>query len=625
MWDEQELMAERFEKDLSESQINTYASGIKDSLDVLVSMAAEDLARPQLATSSTAGPPLNPRTVPNEALAWTLLRKGIVLDTIARFQWVGKDPRNAQDVRELRRKLSNLELNPPLDLDETQREHLRQQLKKEIEAIESFIRFKNMMHPLNTDVVEGAVQVGDLYRFDGEGELDRMTEFTRRLPPGTALVEFLRARVFDFHAISASLSWKPAHYYAFVLSADHGRFASMFDLGDAAIIDAAIRDLRRNIIEFSRAYDQGRAGVAYENRMDSTFRDSSTNLYELIFAPLRKSLDQAGLIYVSPDGELNRIAFEALAPAKPDSKSEQKSGYLVDDYRFTYLSSGREIARDPISVGHGTIVFADPNYDLGAAKRYELIAGLRSSHASNLTRGNLLTFANDTIAYHPWSQLPATAAEARLLMRELQGTRYGPVLTHLGDEALEELFLAVQSPRILHVASHGFFLPDVQSSSRDTAHTQTSPVIEDPLMRSGIILAGANTLGKDHGVAAQNSGTGWVTAEEIMSMDLYGTELVVLSGCDTGLGDVQTGEGVLGLRRAFFYAGARSLLVSLYKVPDEQTIQLMSRFYESLKSGRGKLDSFHDAQIAVMNLRLRKNGVAHPFYWASFVLLGNPN
>src|SRR2546422_153123 len=108
-------------------------------------------------------------------------------------------------------------------------------------------------------------------------------------------------------------------------------------------------------------------------------------------------------------------------------------------------------------------------------------------------------------------------------------------------------------------------------------------------------------------------------------MDLKGTELVVLSACETGLGDLRTGEGVSGLRSAFRYAGARSLVMSLFKVPDEATRELMGRFYRKLKEGRGKLEALREAELEVIRERRERTGSAHAFYWASFVLVGDAN
>jgi len=294
---------------------------------------------------------------------------------------------------------------------------------------------------------------------------------------------------------------------------------------------------------------------------------------------------------------------------------------LIEEYRFAYLSSGRDLAPPSAPQGHGTVVFADPDFDLGSEARHRLVNSLRGSEPPARAEGSLAAFAKDIVGYQPWSPLHASAHEADLVARELGGTRYGPVAAYVGQQALEERLLLTESPRVLHIATHGFFLAGQQPAAT-AGSARKSAGVDDPLLRSGILLAGANTLGRE---PRANVATGWVTAADIMSMDLHGTELVVLSGCDTGLGDIQTGEGVFGLRRAFLYAGARSLLVSLYKVPDEDTVQLMTRFYESLKAGVGILDSFHDAQLAVMVSRRRKAGVAHPFYWASFVLVGDPN
>ena len=153
------------------------------------------------------------------------------------------------------------------------------------------------------------------------------------------------------------------------------------------------------------------------------------------------------------------------------------------------------------------------------------------------------------------------------------------------------------------------------------------------MLRSGLVLAGANALGERAGPAnapgeqADAEPTvddGWVTAEEIALMDLRGTELVVLSACETGLGRVKIGEGVYGLRRAFLYAGARTLVTSLFEVPDEQTRELMGRFYGALKAGRGKLEALHGAQLELLRQRRAAGGARHPFFWASFVLVGDP-
>ena len=188
------------------------------------------------------------------------------------------------------------------------------------------------------------------------------------------------------------------------------------------------------------------------------------------------------------------------------------------------------------------------------------------------------------------------------------------------------------APRVLHLATHGFFLDreisppeaaeEIDGAGAGSARKRLTR-LENPLLRSGIVLAGANTVGdKD---APSNVEDGWVTAEEIALLNLHGTELVVLSACQTGLGDIKTGEGVQGLRRAFLHAGARTLVTSLFEVPDAETRELMQRFYANISVGQGKLGALHGAQIGMIEARRQERGAAHPFYWASFVLVGNPD
>ena len=138
-------------------------------------------------------------------------------------------------------------------------------------------------------------------------------------------------------------------------------------------------------------------------------------------------------------------------------------------------------------------------------------------------------------------------------------------------------------------------------------------------MLSGIVLAGANREAKS------GEEDGILSALEVSEMDLSKVELAVLSACQTGLGDVKTGEGVFGLRRAFLFAGARTLVTSLFEVPDKDTRDLMLRFYSGLKSGQGKLAALHAAQRQLLQLRRQAGGAAHPFFWASFVMVGGPD
>src|SRR5205823_1142275 len=201
--------------------------------------------------------------------------------------------------------------------------------------------------------------------------------------------------------------------------------------------------------------------------------------------------------------------------------------YLLETYRCAYLSSGRDLLRPEAARAKGTVVFAGPDYKLGAAERLaraeKLLAKKEALAMRSASAGELRSVG--------WKALPGAAED---------GAGAGWARS-----------------RLKH--------------------------LDNPLLRSGIVLAGANTIGDKETAARVEDG--WVTAEEIALLNLRGTELVVLSACQTGLGDVKSGEGVFGLRRAFLYAGAETLVTSLFEVPDSETRALMTRFYTGLRAG----------------------------------------
>ena len=176
-----------------------------------------------------------------------------------------------------------------------------------------------------------------------------------------------------------------------------------------------------------------------------------------------------------------------------------------------------------------------------------------------------------------------------------------------GRRATKAALQRAEAPRMLHIASHGFFL-------REAAGAQAQPATANPanpLLRSGLALAGAN-LTNDSG----NDGILW--ALEASRLNLWGTKLVTLSACDTGIGEVRNGEGVYGLRRAFVLAGAETIVMSLWPVSDYLTSQMMTAYYTGLRAGLGRGDALRHAKLAM----LKREGRRHPYYWASFIQNG---
>jgi CHAT domain-containing protein len=193
--------------------------------------------------------------------------------------------------------------------------------------------------------------------------------------------------------------------------------------------------------------------------------------------------------------------------------------------------------------------------------------------------------------------LPGTEAEGRAVADALG------VKPFLGQRASETLLRELQGPAVLHVATHGFFLPDQSDPA--------SPASENPLLRSGLAFAGANGAppGADDGI---------LTAFEMAGLDLWGTRLVVLSACETAVGEASVGEGVYGMRRALVIAGAESQLASLWKVDDLATQQLMTDYYKRLRAGEGRSAALRNVQLSM----LAGGSHAHPFFWASFIPIG---
>ena len=440
------------------------------------------------------------------------------------------------------------------------------------------------------------------------------------LSEGMALVEFVRFQVFDARAVPAlgERQMKAARYIAFVVPGAAPDEVRMIDFGEAEPIDRMIADFRAGIIAEAETNDGRDMAKGREEARATTEVDVGLALRAALFDKLAPALGGCTRLLIAPDGDLTRLPFEVL-PADDGRR-------LIDDYRISYLSCGRDVLRfAAIASGQPSapMVLADPDFDVQAevkpAPDFELADPRVGRRARALTRS--------PVAYQ-FHRLLGTRAEG-----ERVATQLG-VSPSLGALALEgRLKAECRSPRILHLATHGFFLPDEAfdpgqqsrgfgfdsgeffSAQRGPARLW-GPLMENPMLRSGLALAGANTWLRA-GSLPEEAEDGLLTAEDVTGLDLLATELVVLSACETGLGQVRVGEGVFGLRRAFVLAGAKTLIMSLWKVPDEQTRGLMESFYDRLQAGEGRADALRQAQLAL------KAKYPDPFYWGAFICQGD--
>ncbi|MEP7340065.1 MAG: CHAT domain-containing protein, partial [Acidobacteriota bacterium] len=285
---------------------------------------------------------------------------------------------------------------------------------------------------------------------------------------------------------------------------------------------------------------------------------------------------------------------------------------LVNRYSFTYLTSGRDLLRMQVKQegGKDVVVLADPNFgeksEMMVAAKRDIKAVQGAAQSTNQPAGPNFTLAE---AFFP--PLPGTAGEALALKSLLPDAH---ILTKA--QANETSLKKISRPGILHIATHGFFLKDANEPASNKGRdlqkvTSDSGRIENPYLRSGLALAGANLhkSGDDDGI---------LTALEAAGLDLWGTKLVVLSACNTGVGDVRNGDGVYGLRRALVLAGSETQVMSLWKVSDQGTRELMIGYYKRLLHGEGRGEALRQVQLRMLKQPNRR----HPYYWASFIQSG---
>jgi CHAT domain-containing protein len=338
-------------------------------------------------------------------------------------------------------------------------------------------------------------------------------------------------------------------------------------------------------------------------------------LYDLIWKPIAAALPLGTTVYCSPSGLLHRLNLGAIPT--PDGKT------LAENYRLTTLGSTRQLVVPSISAANSSAtaqLYGGIQYDVtptlaaNVPTKPEDLAALR---------GPGFTQNDSTLRGENWNYLRWTEVEISAAANILKSKSIVPALRK-GSEATEESFKALgttaPSPRILHLATHGFFFPDPKeskSSGEQGIGEKTFKVSANPMIRSGLILAGGNQAWKTGKPLRPGLEDGILTAYEISQMNLANTELVVLSACETGLGDLVGNEGVYGLQRAFKIAGAKYLIMSLWQVPDFQTQVFMTAFYKHWLEGKMAVPEAFRATQA--ELRAKYSGEA--FKWAGFVLV----
>ena len=520
-------------------------------------------------------------------LAAAVLRyKGVVLDSIVEDRLLAEASQGSENqklVEQLnldKSQLGQLLLQPPKKVS-TETNQRIEALEGEVEKIESQLA----QHVAGLGQARHALGV-------------RLEQVQRTIPNDGALVEYLRY----WHYLEKNQGEE--RYGAIVLFSEGAPL--WIPLGKANEIEHLVR-----------RYGTLVRGSPQEDELSENLQA----LYELLWAPIGQTLpSQTKRIIISPDGELNFISFATLL-----TKDKR---FLAETYSVQYVSSGRDLLRElKPSPAKEVVLFANPDFNLTSTLMLAKAEDGSSDGTAKSIRGSEQRDVED------WSfeSLTGTQKESDELIKKFAGWGWTPS-DFTAKEATKEALLKIHSPYILHLATHGFF------AKEDPTATQTEPVLlndrqsvtkskffKNPMHRSGLALAGAQSTieawKREEVPPVENDGI--LTAEDVSTLDLQGTWLVTLSACDTGSGEARAGEGVMGLRRGFIQAGAQNLLMTLWPISDEVTVQIMSDFYEAAHDSGNAPEALAEVQRNwLLKLRTEKGlaqavNLAGPFIMSS--------
>ncbi|HLF82886.1 MAG TPA: CHAT domain-containing tetratricopeptide repeat protein [Blastocatellia bacterium] len=569
--------------DISERNIalNIATGSERQKLAYLTTLAGETNDTISLHAQSKVDDPAARRL----ALVTVLRRKGRALDAVTDSVAALRRRLNAQDsalidqLTNARSRLATLVLKGPGKIARAQHQAEIKRAEEQIEKLESEISIRSAEYRAQSQAVTiEAVQAA--------------------VPSDAVLVEFVSYRPFNPKFTKQADKFGEARYVAYLLG-NKGE-PVWVDLGEAKPINNAIDLLRKALRD--------------PNRKDVKRR--ARTVEERVFRPVRRLLGDNRRVLLSPDGALNLIPFAALV--------DERNSYLVKRYSFTYLTSGRDLLRlrEKAPSKQAMVIVGNPDY--GPMDGVDTKPGLKRSRPQVVAKKQEAATTSKETAQSTeaidfsrvmFPPLPGTQQEGEALKAMMPGATVWS-----RKQATEAALKQVAAPAILHIATHGFFLEDLALGSASdergihiSGSQLTSPAtrVDNPLLRSGLALAGANLhkSGDDDGI---------LTALEVAGLDLWGTKLVVLSACETGVGEVRNGDGVYGLRRALVLAGSESQLLSLWKVDDEATRDLMIDYYTRLKGGKGRGEALRQVQLEMLASSDRQ----HPYYWASFIQSG---
>lgn len=411
----------------------------------------------------------------------------------------------------------------------------------------------------------------------------------QRLTQQEAMIEFIRFRLYNN-------GWTDSVIYAALILLPGRKNVTFVPLFEEKQL--------KTLLRFSN--NSGEAAINYLYPAANNETETSKTLYKLIWQPLQPFLAGMHTVYYSPCGLLYKLSFAAMHAGNKKM--------LVDDYTLQQLLCTRNLLTASNDKRYVTTASLWGSIDYNATA-INTVSSTDSFAAYEISPAFNESSSNKTYAML-WQSLPGTKTEIENIFQLFSAKNITCTLA-TANQASEEAFKKMDghAPEVIHIATHGFFLrPTVagNTTGTDTYAANSFSVQKNPMFRSGLLMAGANAAWSGNSTLI-NAEDGVLTAYEIAQLNLSNTQLVTLSACETALGDIEGNEGVFGLQRAFKIAGAKQILMSLWKVPDAQTDELMLLFYTSLLDGNNANTALRNAQLTL------KKKFPQPYYWAGFV------
>jgi CHAT domain-containing protein len=428
----------------------------------------------------------------------------------------------------------------------------------------------------------------------------------QKIKEGEAAIEVIRFRLYNE-------KWTDSILYAAIVALPTESTPHFVPLFEEKQLEALLKPT----LSPANVFDQISAvQKLYSIPNKGTSKVSPSSLYQLLWKNLEPYLEGIHTLYYAPTGLLHRVAINAIQ-INPTQR-------VIDTYKISQVWSTRSVtsstqqALKPNSISlWGSINYNNESRSIGGDT-------LSVPKQSPIYPSNVVIASASKITGNGWQPLPHTKKEINSLVKLFQGASL-PVTVDSGSLATEESFKALsgRSPQVLHVATHGFFLPAEEIFGKENSdtgivgkHFETFRL--NSMLRSGLVLAGAN-LSQIEEPTLLSREDGILTAYEVSQIDLNNTDVIVLSACETALGDVHGSEGVIGLQRAFKLAGVKKQIISLWPVPDQETTELMIMFYRNLLSGYTPKEALRNAQLSMKKTMSEKS--LSPFFWAAFILI----